>query len=227
MREDGTDVIAVDAAPDLPAAGTALKAGLDTRVKRRRAEIGAVVIVTLLGLVLRVIAARHSLWYDELWTISFMQGGPTYAMTHQGSYNNHLLNSFLGSLLLRLRLLVTGLSSSAGAPTWWVRFPSLCFGACSVPLLYVTVRNVVNRPVGLCAAFLLAVSPCAIDLSAQSRGYAGVMCCGIAQAYFLAQALKSGSRRDWTGWLLCAFVGVWAHLYMLFIVFVDSLLVLT
>lgn len=225
MRSDGTDTAAPDAAPDLPVTGTAPEAGLNTGSNTRRAEIGAVALVTLLGIILRLLAARHSLWYDELWTMSFMRGGPVYAMTHQGSYNNHLLNSFLGSLLLRLRLLVTGLSPSTGAPAWWVRFPSLCFGACSVPLLYVTVRAVVNRPVALCAALLLAVSPVAIDLSAQSRGYAGVLCCGIAQAYFLARALKTALWRDWTGWLLCAFVGVWAHLYMLFIVFVDSLLV--
>ncbi len=225
MRSDGIDTIAPGSAPDLPVGGTASEVRVNRGPNTRRAEIVAVTLVTLLGVILRLIAARHSLWYDELWTINFMRGGPMYAMTHQGSYNNHLLNSFLGSLLLRLRLLVTGLSPATGESVWWVRFPSLCFGACSVPLLYVTVRDSVNRPVGLCAAFLLAVSPVAIDLSAQSRGYAGVLCCGIAQAYFLARALKSGAGRDWMGWLLCAFVGVWAHLYMLFIVFVDSLLV--
>ncbi len=225
MRSDGAEITTPVSAPDLLSADAAPEAGLSTGSNTRRAEIGAVALVTLLGIILRLLAARHSLWYDELWTISFMRGGPVYAMTHQGSYNNHLLNSFLGSLLLRLRLLVTGSTPSTGAPAWWVRFPSLCFGACSVPLLYAMVRAVVNRPVALCAAFLLAVSPVAVDLSAQSRGYAGVMCMGIAQAYFLARALQSASQRDWMGWLLCAFVGVWAHLYMLFIVFVDSLLV--
>ena len=198
---------------------------VETAAPSRRAEIGAVVLVTLVGAVLRLLACRHSLWYDELWTISFMRSGPVYALTHQGSYNNHLLNSFLGSLLLRLRFALTGLTPSTGAPAWWVRLPSLCAGVASVPLLYLAVRDAINRPVGLCAALLLAVSPAAIDLSAQSRGYAGVLCCGIAQAYFLGRALRAASPSDWTGWLLCVFVGVWAHLYMLFIVFVDGLLV--
>ena len=210
----------------------------------RRQEAAALVLVTLLGAGLRLLALRHSLWYDELWTMNFMRSGPVYALTHQGSYNNHLLNSFLGSLLLRLRLLLLGLTPSTGAPAYWVRLPSFLFGVSAIPALYFTVREAIGtsaggearegiddyaapaRPIALAAAFLLAVSPAAVDLSAQTRGYAGVLFCGIAQAYFFARALRSSAPGAWVGWLLAAFVGVFAHLYMLFIVFVNGLLVL-
>ena len=233
-------------APDAPISALDTAAAAISDRHSSKHELLAIGLVTLLGAGLRLIALRHSLWYDELWTMGFMRNGPVYALTHQGSYNNHLLNSFLGSLLLRLRLLLLGLTPSNGAPAYWVRLPSFLFGAASVPMLYAAVRAALtNSPeppstreaphsddaisgqaIALLAAFLLAVSPSAIDLSAQTRGYAGVLFCGIAQAFFLARVLRLNQPSAWLGWLLCAFVGVFAHLYMLFIVFVNSLLLL-
>jgi hypothetical protein len=181
--------------------------------------------LVVLAAILRIFPLFQSFWFDELWTLDFMRHGPLYALTHQESYNNHLLNSILGSLCLQFYGSISGHGVEAVPPTWVVRFPAFLFGICAPAVLYAAARRHVVRPVALAAAVLLALSPVAIDFSAQARGYAALVFFAIAQAYWLSRALKTSAASAWLGWLACAVLGVLAHLYFIFIIVVDLLFI--
>jgi mannosyltransferase len=181
----------------------------------QRGDFSLLIGLTLLALLPRLPALHSSLWYDELWTLEFMRQGPLYALTHQVGFNNHLLNSLLGNLVLQ----AFGMTESATLPPpWMVRLPVFTFGVLAVPILYLAAREAFGRWVGVAAAVLLAFSPAAVDFSTQARGYSLVIFFTIAQAYFLCRALRLTSASAWVGWLVCALLGVMAHLYFVFVV---------
>ncbi len=183
-----------------------------------------VATLALIALVPRWIALRHSLIVDELWTLSFVQRGPLYAVTHQSEYNNHLLNSLLCSLLLEARSALLGVPAASDT-SWYplMRAPSLLFGVASAPLLYLAVRTRLPRDVSLVAALLLALSPVAVDVSAQSRGYAAMICLTIAAALALESAARTARPLTWLSWLLCTTLAALAHLYSGFAVVAGGL----
>jgi hypothetical protein len=179
--------------------------------------------LALVGLIPRWIAMRHSLIFDELWTLSFVQQGPLYAVSRQAEYNNHLLNSLLCSLLYEARAALFG-SPSASDTSWYplMRVPSVLFGTAASPLLYLALRTRLSRRVASIAALLLAVSPMAVDLSAQTRGYSAMLCLTIGGAFALDLAVRRGAPGMWLTWLACSTLATLAHLYAAFAVIAGA-----
>ena len=209
-----------------PQCETELENGGENTRHNRRVTVGFCLLLTILALIPRLLALRHSLWYDELWTTDFMRYGPVYALTHQQGYNNHLLNSLLGSLTLKARLLLTGVKPLDSTPAELLRMPALLFGTLSVPMLFIAVKERIGLTAAVVSALLLALSPVAVDISAQTRAYSSIVFFTIAQAHWFGRALDRGLARDWSLWLLCSVVGVFAHLYMVFVIVVDGLFLL-
>jgi hypothetical protein len=195
------------------------------RIARRRELVLCLVLAAVAALP-RIAPLLHSLWYDELWTLAFMRSGPVYAVTHQAGYNNHLLNSLLGSLCLRAYALVSGGPAEGAMLALLARLPAFAFGIGAVVMLYIAARDHLETPAAAAAALLLAFSPMAIDLSAQTRGYSALIFFAIAQAYFLSAALRDTAAYAWVGWLLCAVLGTFAHLYFVLVVATDALFLL-
>ncbi len=212
--------------PPAPQSETELENSGENNSHDRRVSIGFCLLLTVIALIPRLLALRHSLWYDELWTTDFMRYGPAYALTHQQGYNNHLLNSLLGSLILKARFLLTGVKPLDSTPAEILRMPALLFGTLSVPMLFIAVRERLGFTIAAVAALLLAFSPVAVDISAQTRAYSSIVFFTIAQAHWFGRALERGQARDWALWLLCTVVGVFAHLYMAFVIVVDGILLL-
>ncbi len=180
----------------------------------------------VLACIPRLVALFHSYWYDELWTLDFMRHGPLYALTQQQGYNNHPLNSFLGSLCLRWYQSFAALATPPVLPpTWVARMPAFLFGISAPALLYATARRHIATPAALAAGALLALSPAAIDFSTQARGYSALLFFTIAQAYWLSKALRTSAATAWLYWLGCTALGVLAHLYFVFVLFVDLIFI--
>lgn len=208
--------------------GTTIKPGSRvSELGERQTDLWIAVTLAVVAVVPRAMTLTHSLWFDELWTLSFLRSGPLYALTHQAGYNNHLLNSLLGSLCLQVYGFVRGVDvAQTLPPAWVVRLPAFLFGVGAVPLLYAAVRAHCERPVAMAAAALLALSPAAVDYAGQSRGYTAMIFFAIAQALTLTRALRKGQPPDWVAWLLSAFLGTLAHLYFTLVVLTMGLLLL-
>lgn len=190
----------------------------------RKWDLIIVANLIVIGALPRLLAMQHSLWYDELWSVlHFMVPGPVVALTKQESFNNHLLNSFLGSLCVQVYTLFHGFQAPTVPPAWLVRLPAFVFGVASPPMLYIAARRVMERPPAVAAAFLLALSPTAIDFSAQARGYSPLIFFAIAQTYWLISALRTSSASSWLWWIACCALGVAAHLYFAFVITADLL----
>lgn len=198
-------------------------------VRRAEMKIDLLVVAFLLTVAAtpRLMALMHSLWFDEIWTLSFMREGPLGALSQQSGYNNHLLNSVLGSICLTLYSLLRGEDiATLMPPPWVVRIPAFLFGMASVAALYAAVRLYAERPVAITAAALLALSPAAVDYSAQTRGYSALIFFTILQAHFLTRAMRSGEAAPWVWWIVCAVLGTLSHLYFTLVVAVNLLFLL-
>ncbi len=125
----------------------------------------AVLILSLLALVLRVFAIDHdSLWFDEAVTCQSFRASALDLIT--GRVMPDLGNPPLYFVLARAWSTLFG-DSEAGLRS----FPAFC-GILTVPFLAMVGRRLVSRRVGLWGAFLLAISPTAIELSNEARPYA-------------------------------------------------------
>ncbi len=129
--------------------------------RRRFAIAAAIAAIAVLGLVLRLLAARGGLWLDEAWSAVYAARARTplgvfVSINHD---NNHHLNS--------LWLQTIGLS----APPLLARAPSIIAGTIGI-LAAAAIGARRNTATALTAAILFAVSPALVHYGAEARGYA-------------------------------------------------------
>lgn len=171
--------------------------------ERRRRLWLAVATLTLVGLVLRLLAARGALWLDEAWSAAFAQE----AATPVGVFFriNHDNNHFLNTLWLQL----------VGPDAWPIaqRALSIATGTAAIPLAaaFAARRSAAAAPV---AALAFAMSPILVTYGAEARGYAPMLLATLA-ALLIADRWLETRRRLASLWLtLTALVGVLAQLLM-------------
>jgi hypothetical protein len=161
-------------------------------VDRRTASI-ALVGITALALVLRLIAINSDLWLDEIATVALYRSfSPLAVVTTYVSPNNHLLNT----LLMKL---VTGV---AGEREWAIRLPAVVFGVATIPVMYWVTRLVAGRVASLGAALLLAVSYHHIFFSQNARGYSSYLFFSLLSTGLLVRAIESDRRWLWVGYVV-------------------------
>jgi hypothetical protein len=157
-------------------------------------------IITVLGLVLRVIALDSDLWLDEVSPLLlYGDASPWQIVTSYISGNNHLLNT----------LLVKAVIAIAGESEWSVRVPAVLFGVASIPLLYAVARQGLgSTAAGLSASLLLATSYHHVFFSQNARGYTALVFFALAASALLARGLAQDRRRDWIAYIACVVLGM-------------------
>ena len=156
-------------------------------------------IITVLGLVLRIISLDSDLWLDEVAPLLlYGQATVWQTVTSYISANNHLLNT----------VLVNGVVAVAGEAEWSVRLPALVFGVATIPLLYRVARLTCSRAASLAASLLLAVSYHHIFFSQNARGYTAFVFFALAASGLLVEALVHDRRRDWAAYVACVVLGM-------------------
>jgi len=122
-----------------------------------RHDLLILLLITTLGLVLRS------------WRLDYYQGSDNFnflaakSLVENGSYIYDRTSEMTQMMAMSFRIFGTTLAAA--------RIPSVLFGTLAIPLLYVFCRKIADRKIGLLAAFLLAVSPVAIEKSTQVREY--------------------------------------------------------
>lgn len=95
-----------------------------------------------------------------------------------------------------------GALTNGTVPLWLVRLPACVGGIAAVPMLYKAVRLLLDRPMALSSALMLALCPAAVGMSGKASSGAIVLFLAIAHCYFLARALRDCLAVAWLGWLV-------------------------
>ena len=175
------------------------------RVTHRLAGWPAIAALTLVGLALRVAAARGGMWTDEAWSVVFAAQardplGVFFRINHD---NNHHLNS--------LWLQAIGMH----APSLLARAPAILAGTLTIPAaaLLFARRSTAGA---IAAAALFALSPIMVTYGSEARGYATMILATIILIWLVTNSVE-GHAKSGTRWLiaLVAALGVLSHLTML------------
>jgi len=145
-------------------------------------------LILILGFVLRYYhLGEHSLWSDEFYTVMQMQKGLGQLLTETIKTSQAPL----------YYILVTFWTRIFGMSEFSLRFPSLLFSFISIAIFYCLGRDLYEKKVGLIGAFLLSISPCAINYAQQCRPYALFWLTALLSFWFFYRALKINTSVDW------------------------------
>lgn len=165
--------------------------------------------LTLAAAILRAIGLNSGLWYDEIRTLLDSVHAPLMRIvTVFPGDNQHSLFSVLGRLSI----------SAFGDHPWSLRLPSMVLGTLTVPALYLLAREFVGRTEGLLASLLLAVSYHHVWFSQSARGYAALTLFAVLCSSLLLRGLRRNEPRDFIAYAICAALGVYTHVSMVFLV---------
>ncbi len=163
--------------------------------------------VLLLAFGLRIYRLpNQSLWYDEAFSLTVARAKWSIFWATLFAEQVHPPGHYL---MLRGSLALFGDSEFA------VRYLSLWWGALSVALLYRLGKQLFDKPTGLLAAALLAVSPFHVWYSQEARMYSPALTLSLGLVLAL-QAIVV--RRDksfwlWVGYVLIGALALYAHFY--------------
>lgn len=132
--------------------------------RQRRGIWTTIALLTLAGLVLRILAARGGLWLDEAWSAVVAQdvGTPAGVFVRINHDNNHHLNS------LWLQLV------GSTAPPLLQRALSIVTGTATIPIAAaIAMRR--GPAAAILAAIAFALSPFLVTLGSEARGYAPML----------------------------------------------------
>jgi 4-amino-4-deoxy-L-arabinose transferase-like glycosyltransferase len=195
-----------------------------------------VLLILLVAFVLRLYRLGYqSLWYDEAVSVYLASKGLV-ALTQHTAGDIH---PPLYYYLLHFWILVAGVSEFSAA------FFSLIFGMVLVAGCFRLGHELLDRRVGLLAAFVVAVSPFNIWYSQEVRMYTLGAFLGLVSLYCLAKLAglsgrDSGADRQykgpspprrrrwifWLGYILSAAAGLYTLYYFAFLVLFENLFVI-
>ena len=177
--------------------------------KHARLELGAVLVITLLGALLRV----HHLGQKSLWLDEIINAGSSFA------------DNVLGWGQEPLHIAATHLSMAlfGGRSEFVVRLPSVMAGILCVPAMYRLGKSCFSRVEGLVGACLLAISPLHLSHSQEARHYAFFTLFSILSLLLYDQMLRGESNRAWIGFVLASSLNLLTHKFALFLLLAQVL----
>lgn len=175
----------------------------------------AVAALTLLGLALRLLAARGGLWLDEAWSATFAQevGTPLGVILKVNHDNNHILNT------LWLQLV------GPDAPPMLQRAPSIACGTAAIPLAALFARRG-GGTAAVVAALIFALSPILVTYGSEARGYAPMIAAMLLMLVLIDRWLDERTTPAPGGITITALLGTLAQPLMVVVLAAITLWVL-
>ncbi|GHV58277.1 hypothetical protein FACS1894182_09800 [Bacteroidia bacterium] len=138
-------------------------------------------VLTIIAFVLRI----YNVGYLTLWVDEYVHTNTASTFLHSPAPDyNGVIYTWLIIPLFRL----------FGETEFWARFPSVVFGALTVPLVYFFAKKYFNRSVGLFAAVIVTFSLYLVFWSRIARFYSVWTFFFLGFAYFLGQTLDVKSK---------------------------------
>lgn len=167
-----------------------------------RLELGAVLIVTTVGVWLRVWHLKRPVRFDEAWTyLEFASKPLIRGLSNYRAPNNHLLNTLLVHFSTKL----------FGNSIFGLRLPALVAGCLVIIATWLVTRSLYGRYAGLLSAGCIAVLPTFIEFSVNARGYAlqWLSVLGMIWLGFVLQE-KPFLKIGWLAFVLTAVMGMYS-----------------
>lgn len=171
-----------------------LRSGMRTPRRLASPTVSAVVAMTVVGAVLRVIVAHQSVFADELstyWISTTHSFGGVLSLLYGSGPIKH------AEITPPLSFLASWLSTRLGATAELLRAPELLAGTATIPLIYAVGRRSVRPCAALLAAAVTALSPFMIYYSAEARAYGLMMFLVLCATLSMLLALDTGRARYW------------------------------
>lgn len=168
-----------------------------------------VAVLTLAGVVLRLVVAHQSLFADELSTYWIIHGNGlsgVISTVHTDAEITPPLYFVLAWLAARV----------SDAPEF-LRAPSLLGGAATIPLVYLLGLRTVGRRAALVATALTALAPFMIYYSAEARSYGLMMALATGSTLAMLLAVESRRARWWVVYAICSSLAVYSHYTSVFL----------
>ena len=183
-------------------AGASLAELAEGRLTRRRAGL-LLLVLTLIGLALRLVAWGHSLIGDELSTLWIVSSFDFSGVVSEVSSDAEISPP--------LYFVLAWLSTQLGSAHELVRLPALIAGTAAIPLSYLLGLRLSGRTAGLVAAAVMALSPFMITFSATGRAYSLMVAMLICSTLAMLAAMKSGRAGWWILFSLFTCLSMYSH----------------
>lgn len=170
--------------------------------------------ITVFGLMLRLLSINsRGLWLDEAITVlQARQNLPKVVRTLQEGVHPPLFH-----------ILVHFWITAFGATEVAVRSYAMMWGVLAIPAAYWATRVVYDRRSGLIAAGIVAVSPYLVWYSQEARMYTMMLFFAFMSLGFFASAVRTNRKRDWVGYTVFTFFGMFTHYFYAFLVMGEFL----
>jgi mannosyltransferase len=186
-------------------------------------DLWFVTAVTAAGLVLRLWQINADMWLDEIQTLlMYMRLPPLEAVSSFHAPNQHVLNSFLGSISIRI----------FGETALAVRLPALLFGVATIPVFFKLAMMVTERREAIFSTLFLTLSYHHVWFSQNARGYSAMIFLTVLSTLMLMNLLDGSrprSAKTVTGFIICSCLGMLSLLNYAFVLagqFLAALMVL-
>ena len=166
----------------------------------------SLVVITLVGFLLRVLAARGELWLDEIWSLTLLEEISSWhdVFWKIPNVNNHMLNS--------LWLWLVG----EDAHPIWQRFASILLGTGAIPAAALFARRHAGEAAGVATALIFACGHIFVHYGSEARGYSGLILMTVLCADAADRFIASPHRRGPVFlFALYAALGTFFHLIMI------------
>ena len=170
-------------------------------------------LLTLIGLVLRLIVANQALFADELstfWVVTNHRLFDMFSVVHGNA-----------EISPPLFFLLAWLTAHVSHAEEFIRAPSLAAGVATIPLIYLLGLRTVGRTPALVATALAAFSPFMIYYSAEARAYAVMMLFVVVSTLALLYALDRGGAGWWVVYALSSCLAMYSHYTCAFLLAVQ------
>lgn len=159
--------------------------------------------ITVFGALLRFWdLGRHSLWYDELNWLEWIQ--------HSNFFD--AIASVPPPHSPGFVAIMWPFQSTLDSDGWGRAIPAM-LGTASVPAIYFLAKRISDVSVAGIAALLLAMCPIHVFLSRQIQTYPLVILGAILGAYFLFVAISNAGGRSWVLGGVCLGIAIYAHIF--------------
>lgn len=168
-----------------------------------RAAAGAVLVITLIGLVPRLIHLDLSIIGDELSTL--------YVVSDRSLPDVISLVASDAEISPPLYFVLSWLSTQLGSAPELLRLPALIAGVFVIPLTYLVGARAIGRRAGLIAAAAMALNPFMVFYSTDGRAYTVAIALLLGSTLAMLVAAQGGRTRWWVAYAALSCLAMYTH----------------